>query len=83
MRAILQTETTECGLACLAMIAAHFGRYIELADLRRRFSISLKGASMAQLMRHAATLELSTRALRLEPLLDSVYLNELCLENYS
>jgi ATP-binding cassette subfamily B protein RaxB len=66
MKSILQTESSECGLACLAMLASHFGHHADLADLRRQFSISLKGATLAQLMRHAAALHLSARPLRLE-----------------
>ncbi|TXI90125.1 MAG: peptidase domain-containing ABC transporter [Burkholderiaceae bacterium] len=66
MNTILQTESSECGLACLAMISSHFGYQADLADLRRKFSISLKGATLAQLIRHAASLELSSRPLSLE-----------------
>lgn len=66
MKSILQTESSECGLACLAMLASHYGHHADLADLRRQFSISLKGATLAQLMRHAAALHLSSRPLRLE-----------------
>ncbi len=66
MQKILQTESSECGLACLAMIANHFGYQADIADLRRKFSISLKGATLAQLMRHASSLELSSRPLRLD-----------------
>ncbi|MFZ6861670.1 peptidase domain-containing ABC transporter [Undibacterium sp. Ji67W] len=66
MKTILQTESSECGLACLAMAASYYGHHSDLADLRRKFSISLKGATMAQLMRHAAALHLSTRPLQLE-----------------
>ncbi|CUI07598.1 peptidase domain-containing ABC transporter [Massilia antarctica] len=65
MKPILQTESSECGLACLAMVASHFGSHMDLADLRRRFSISLKGASLAQLMRHAGAMHLASRPLRL------------------
>ena len=66
MKSILQTESSECGLACLAMVASHYGHQTDLSDLRRQFSISLKGATLAQLMRHAASMQLSTRPLRLE-----------------
>jgi ATP-binding cassette subfamily B protein RaxB len=48
------------------MIANHFGHHVELAELRRRFSISLKGATLQQLMRHAATINMVARPLRLE-----------------
>jgi ATP-binding cassette subfamily B protein RaxB len=61
MKSHLQTESSECGLACLAMLASHYGYHTDLADLRRQFSISLKGATLAQLMRHAASMQLSTR----------------------
>ena len=63
----LQTESAECGLACLATIAGHHGSLVDLRDLRRRFAVSLKGATLAQLMRHASQLELASRALRCEP----------------
>jgi len=66
VKAILQTESSECGLASLAMVAEHFGYHTNLADLRRQFSISLKGATLAQLMRHASALHLNSRPLRLE-----------------
>ncbi|MFZ6734937.1 peptidase domain-containing ABC transporter [Undibacterium sp. Ji42W] len=66
MKPILQTESSECGLACLAMVASHFGYHSDLADLRRQFSISLKGATLAQLMRHASAMQLNSRPLRLE-----------------
>ncbi|MBC3933574.1 peptidase domain-containing ABC transporter [Undibacterium curvum] len=66
MKPLLQTESSECGLACLAMIASHYGYHTDLPELRRKFAISLKGATLAQLMRHASALHLSTRPLRLE-----------------
>ncbi|MFZ6862674.1 cysteine peptidase family C39 domain-containing protein [Undibacterium sp. Ji67W] len=66
MKPLLQTESSECGLACLAMITSHYGHHLDLADLSRQFAISLKGATLAQLMRHASALQLSTRPLGLE-----------------
>ncbi len=63
---ILQTEAAECGLACLAMVAAHHGLHHDLPTLRRRFSLSLKGATMADLVRMADALQLSSRPLRAE-----------------
>jgi len=63
---ILQSEANECGLACLAMIASHHGYRTDLPELRKKFLISSKGVTLAQLMRHAKALELSSRALRLE-----------------
>ncbi|MBT9492113.1 MAG: peptidase domain-containing ABC transporter [Paucibacter sp.] len=63
----LQTEAAECGLACLAMVAAQYGLKLNLAQLRARFSLSLKGATMADLVRMAGDLGLASRALRAEP----------------
>jgi ATP-binding cassette subfamily B protein RaxB len=63
---ILQTEAAECGLACMAMIAAHHGLRSDLPTLRQRFSLSLKGATMADLVHLAGNLQLNARALRAE-----------------
>jgi ATP-binding cassette, subfamily B, bacterial CvaB/MchF/RaxB len=65
-RTILQTEATECGLACLAMIAAHYGHHLDLATLRARFPVSLKGMRLDRLIEIAGRLDLGTRAVRLE-----------------
>lgn len=63
---MLQTEAAECGLACLAMIARYHGHDVDLPGLRRRFSTSLKGASLARVMSMATGLGFATRPLRLE-----------------
>ena len=62
----MQSEATECGLAALAMVVGAHGQRIELTELRRRFSLSLKGARLSQLVHIAQQLGFSTRALRLE-----------------
>jgi ATP-binding cassette, subfamily B, bacterial CvaB/MchF/RaxB len=62
----LQTEAAECGLAGLAMVASRHGHRIDLASLRRRHSISLKGATLAHLMQIAAELKLASRPVKLE-----------------
>lgn len=63
---ILQTEATECGLACLAMITGYHGHHTDLMEMRSRFSVSLKGASLKQLMHTAHQLQLATRAVKLD-----------------
>src|SRR5471030_181774 len=63
---ILQTEATECGLACLGMVAGFHGYRTDMATLRRKFPISLKGATLANLIRIADQLELATRPLKLD-----------------
>ena len=66
LRPVLQTEAAECGLACLAMISAAHGQRLDLASLRNRFSSSLKGATLKQIVDQAATLGFASRPLRLE-----------------
>lgn len=63
---VLQTEAAECGLACLAMVATYHGHALDLAALRRRFSLSLKGATLSFLMQAAGQLHLVSRPLRVE-----------------
>lgn len=62
---ILQTEATECGLACLAMIGRYYGHELDLPALRRRFSTSLKGATLARVMEMASVLKLRSRPVKL------------------
>lgn len=63
---ILQTEAAECGLACLAMIAGLYGHHTTLSELRRKFSVSLKGITLSQLIQIAQRLDLGTRAIKLD-----------------
>ena len=63
---MLQTQAAECGLACVGMIASYHGHDLDLVSLRRRFSPSLKGATLNDVMLIASRLDLTSRALRLE-----------------
>ena len=63
---IHQTETAECGLACLAMICGHFGKNIDLISLRRKFNLSARGTNLAGINGIAEQLGMVTRALSLE-----------------
>jgi len=62
----LQTEAAECGLASLGMVACFHGHRVDLAAMRRRFTVSLKGATLAFLMQAAGKLGFAPRPLRLE-----------------
>lgn len=62
---ILQTQGTECGLACLGMIAGYHGFHSDLASLRQQFAISLKGATLTHLIRIARQMHLESRPLKL------------------
>ena len=63
---VLQTEAAECGLACLAMVAAAHGLRTDLPTLRQRFPVSLKGTTLADIIHMADGLGLQARALRAE-----------------
>jgi ATP-binding cassette subfamily B protein RaxB len=66
VRPLLQSQASECALACLAMVASHHGQHVGLVELRGRFPQSGKGANLKQLMGYAATLGFAGRPLRLE-----------------
>lgn len=63
---ILQTEATECALACIAMVAGYHGLRTDLATLRRIFLVSIKGSTLGHLMQIAHSLKLTTRPVKLE-----------------
>ncbi len=66
MPVVLQSEAAECGLACLAMVAAHYGNHSTLADLRRKHGVSMAGITLHDLMAIADRMGLAGRALSLE-----------------
>lgn len=66
MEAFIQSEAAECGLACLAMVATHHGHRTRLSELRRLFSISLNGSTLAQVMEIGGKMGLVCRPLRLD-----------------
>lgn len=61
-----QTESSECGLACLAMICGHYGKNIDLISLRQQFNLSARGATLAGINGIAGQLGMTTRALSLD-----------------
>ena len=63
---IYQAEAAECGLACLCMILQAHGDKRSLRELRQQYGLSMKGATLGDLMSLARVLSLSTRPLRLE-----------------
>lgn len=63
---VLQTEAAECGLACLTMVAQHYGDKRELSELRQDASLSLRGATLKNIMEMAHRLGLQSRALKIE-----------------
>lgn len=62
-----QIESTECGLACLAVCAERAGSKIDLSWLRQRFPASLRGTSLEDLSNIAASIGMSARGVKCEP----------------
>lgn len=63
---ILQTENSECGLACIAMITHYYGYHTDLFSLRQKYPISQKGATLHTLIKICQQIKLNTRPLKLE-----------------
>lgn len=66
VRPIRQTEIAECGIACLAMVSGYWGYEIGLDGLRSRFPVTSRGMTLADIVKLANSLNLSTRPLRIE-----------------
>lgn len=64
---VRQAEATECGHACLAMIAGWHGHQIDLVSLRLHHTASGNGTSLHAIAMLAEQFQLRARALRLEP----------------
>ena len=63
---ILQADRSECGLACLAMVAAFFGHQATLREFRSRFRHSSRGITLRRLRDCAEQLGLRCRGVRAE-----------------
>lgn len=63
---LLQSEATECGQTCLAMILNYHGHDIDLVTLRQRYPLGLRGSTVQDIMDMAGKLNLSTRSSRVE-----------------
>ncbi|MBA4767225.1 MAG: peptidase domain-containing ABC transporter [Porphyrobacter sp.] len=61
---IPQGEASECALACLAMVAGFHGYKTDLITLRQRYGMSLKGATLKQVMQVAEDIGFNARPLR-------------------
>ena len=63
---IRQSEATECGLTCLAMVAGFYGYQTDLPTMRAQFSVSMHGTTLLDIMNFAEKLALTSRPLKLE-----------------
>lgn len=62
----MQSEAAECGLACVVMIANHYGHDIDLVSARQMCQPTLRGASVKQLASMAGSFHFKVRTLRVE-----------------
>lgn len=62
----LQTESAECGLACIAMVLSYYGYQTDLPSLRERFPITSRGVNLKQLITISSKLDTIARPVRLE-----------------
>jgi ATP-binding cassette subfamily B protein len=64
MRFVRQIDEMDCGAACLAMIASHFGRHVSLARIRQLVNTGLDGTSLRSLCSAAEELGLAARSVK-------------------
>ena len=64
---VMQMEALECGAACLAMVAAHYGLFLPLEKVRADCGVSRDGSNARSMMRAARSYGLSAKGYRYEP----------------
>jgi len=65
VKLIRQAEFAECGLACVTMIAKYHGLDVDIGTMRRRFSPSMRGATLRSLIELSHKIGMVPRAIKL------------------
>ena len=64
---IMQMEALECGAACLAMVAAYYGKWVPLEQVRRDCGVSRDGSNARSVLVAARSYGFVARGYRYEP----------------
>lgn len=60
-----QTENSDCGPACLKMVAEYYGKYYELSFLKKKFRIKKAGVSMLEILKAARAIGFQCRGVKM------------------
>ena len=64
---IMQMEALECGAACLAMIAAYYGKWVPLEQVRADCGVSRDGSKASNVVRAARAYGFEASGFRMQP----------------